>query len=108
MAQVFCGLTGAIIGSMAFGTASLPFICAACFGFTMGTVRWYHVSVTQALLSLDAYPALLRLHLDSNYPSRGFRKSGLNMFRSEVFRDSWILKSMLIVSWLTAQPAIDV
>lgn len=64
--------------------------------------------MAQALLALDAYPALLRLHLNANYPKREFKKWRLDELRSERFRKSEILKSMLVVAWLTAQPALDV
>jgi hypothetical protein len=32
---------------------------------------------------------------------------GSNTFRSSVFRESWALKGMLVVRWLTARPAIE-
>ena len=100
-------MTGAICGSFLYGVASLPFIASASLGFVLGTFRWYYTSLRQALLAMDAYPALLRLHLDANYPTRRFRTWGLNAFRSERFKKSLILQQMLVVAWLTAQPALE-
>jgi len=105
--QAFCGMTGAMFGSFLFGTASLPFLAASSLGFVLGAHRWYYASLEKALLSLDAYPELLRLHLDINYPEERFRKMNIKAFRSERFRRDWRWKSMLVSSWLTAQPAID-
>ena len=106
--QAFLGLTGAVFGSLAFGTAGLPFIVASTLGFALSSFRWYYNSVGNALLSLDAHPAILRLHLDANYPHKRFGRWGLDRMRSGVFKQSWILKNMLVVAWLTAQPALDV
>lgn len=74
----------------------------------LGSFRWYFASVNQALVSLDAFPALMRLHLDANYPRKNFRKWGVSAFSRERFAGSWVLKSMLVAAWLTAQPALDV
>jgi len=77
---VFFGLTGGMAGSLLWGTASLPFIVMSSLGFVMGVMRWYRMSVTQALLQLDRFPALLRLHMDTNYPTERFRFKPLSFF----------------------------
>lgn len=105
---VFYGLTGGMIGSFIFGTASLPFIVMSSLGFVIGVTRWYGVAVTQALLQLDRFPALLRLHMDANYPSERFRYKPLEYFQRNEFKSSWRMQSMLVTGWLTAQGAIDV
>ena len=107
-AAAFFGLTGAVAGSIMYGTASLPFLLASSFGFVLGSFRWYHSSTSQALLCLDAYPRLMQLHLDANYPSKRFRQWPAERMKLRTFQNSWILKSMLVVAWLTAQPALDV
>jgi hypothetical protein len=104
---VFFGMTGAICGTLFYGVASVPFIASASLGFALGTFRWYYASLRQALIAMDAYPALLRLHLDANYPQKQFRTWGLGAFRSERFKKSLILEQMLVVAWLTAQPALE-
>jgi hypothetical protein len=103
-----CGLTCSVIASIIWGTASLPFIFGSTVGFTIGSIRWYHISTEEALISLQAYPALFRLHLMSNYPSdRRFRTWELAQFRPQVFERSWVLKSMLVASWLTARSSMQ-
>jgi hypothetical protein len=102
------GLTFAIISATIWGTAALPFIIGSSMGFTIGSVRWYATSTTEAMNELDMYPALLRLHLQANFPrERRFRTWPLNQFRAEVFGQSWVLRSMLVAGWLTARPALD-
>jgi hypothetical protein len=114
--SLVAGTTSAIVGgiacgvlpSMIWGTASLPFIFGSCLGFTLGSIRWYILTTEEALLNLHLYPALLRLHLRANYPrEERFRKWDITEFRPQVFRQSWALKSMLVSSFLTAQPALD-
>lgn len=100
-------MTGAICGTFLYGVASLPFIASASLGFILGTSRWYYASLRQAMIAMDAYPALLRLHLDANYPRKQFRTWGLGAFRSERFNNSLVLQQMLVVAWLTAQPALE-
>lgn len=100
-------MTGAICGTFLYGVASIPFIASASLGFALGTFRWYYSSLRQALIAMDAYPALLRLHLDANYPWKRFRTWGLGAFRSEQFNKSLVLQQMLVVAWLTAQPALE-
>lgn len=42
----------------------------------------------------------------SNFPSK-FSGWPANSFRAERFKDSAILKSMLVAAWLTARPALE-
>jgi hypothetical protein len=102
------GISFAIISATLTGTAAVPFIVGSSIGFALGSYRWYASSTYEALNRLNAYPALLRLHLMANFPREArFKTWPLGQFRAEVFEGSWILKSMLVASWLTARPALD-
>ncbi|KAJ9502484.1 hypothetical protein LTR99_007548 [Exophiala xenobiotica] len=107
IASVFMGMTGASIGALMFDTATVPFVFSACTGFVLGAVGFYRDAVRKSLRSLDRYPRLLQLHLDANFPHRGFETWPPSRFRSGVFASSWVLRSMLVASWLTATNAID-
>ncbi|KAK7898060.1 hypothetical protein LTR67_004692 [Exophiala xenobiotica] len=107
IASVFMGMTGASIGALIFDTATVPFVFSACTGFVLGAVGFYRDAVRKSLRSLDRYPRLLQLHLDANFPHRGFETWPPSRFRSGVFASSWVLRSMLVASWLTATNAID-
>ncbi|KIW18857.1 hypothetical protein PV08_03146 [Exophiala spinifera] len=107
IASVFMGMTGATIGALMFDTATVPFVASACTGFVLGTFGFYRDAVRKSLRSLDRYPRLLQLHLDANFPHRGFETWPVDRFRSAVFGESWVLRSMLVASWLTATNAID-
>lgn len=102
------GLAGSTITAIFYRTAAILFVISSCIGFIIGVVGFYKDSMAKAMLSLDLYPRLLQLHLESNFPWKGFRSWPLQDFRSVLFSRSWTLKSMLLVSWLTAQPAMDV
>ncbi|KAK5947966.1 hypothetical protein OHC33_011007 [Knufia fluminis] len=101
------GLTGATISAVIFRTATIPFIISTSIGFIVGVVGFYKDCIAKASISLDLYPKILQLHLDQNFPWRGFRTWPIKDFRTAEFARSWTLKSMLLVSWLTAQPALD-
>lgn len=58
--------------------------------------------------ALDRYPRLLQIHLDANFSHRGFERYSLHQLRSDVFQRSMVMQSMLICSWLTASPVIEV
>jgi hypothetical protein len=105
---VMFGITGGMAGALLYGTASLPFIAMSSIGFVLGITRWYQASVTLALLHLERFPALLRLHMDANFPSERFRLRTLDFFQRDEFKTSWRMQSMLVVAYLTAQGAIDV
>lgn len=102
------GLAGATISAVIFRTATIPFIFSTSIGFIVGVIGFYKDCMAKASLSLDLYPRILQLHLDQNFPWRGFRTWSLRELRAAHFGRSWTLKSMLLVSWLTAQPALDV
>ena len=102
------GLMGGSVGALLYGTASLPFIAMSSLGFVVGITRWYQKAVMRALLQLERFPALLRLHLDANFPEERFRMRTLDYFRRDEFRTSWRMRSMLVVASLTAEGAIDV
>ncbi|KAF2163235.1 hypothetical protein M409DRAFT_26279 [Zasmidium cellare ATCC 36951] len=101
------GIVGGFVGNLIFGVASLPFLFASCFGFVFGAVGFYNDSVRRSLISLERYPRLLQLHLDENYPWHGFQNYTQQQLRRDFFQRSWILRGMLVCSWLTAQPALD-
>ncbi|KAK4941034.1 hypothetical protein LTR10_018955 [Elasticomyces elasticus] len=107
IASVFMGMTGASIGALIWDTATIPFIFSACSGFVLGAVGFYRDAVRKSLRSLDRYPRLLQLHLDANFPHRGFDTWPSTRFRSAYFGSTWVLRSMLVASWLTASNAID-
>jgi hypothetical protein len=76
-------------------------------------LRLWHFPVilhlpAQALVELDAYLALLRLHLDANYPAKRFRTWGLEAFWSERFKKDSVLAKMLVAAYIMAQSALDV
>lgn len=102
------GLAGSGLAAVFVGTASLPFLIFACAGFIFGSVGFYRNTLSRSLIALDRNPRLMQLHLDANYPDRGFLRFSDRQLRSEEFGRSWILQSMLVCSWLTAQPALDV
>lgn len=99
------GLGGSAIGAAFFGTASLTFMVFSCIGFVYGSVGFYRNAITRSLIALERNPRLMQLHLDANYPSRGFLRG---VPSSEEIGRSWVLQSMLVVSWLSAQPALGV
>lgn len=108
VSSVFVGMAGASIGAVIWDTATIPFMVASCSGFILGAVGFYRDAVRKSLRSLDRYPRLLRLHLDANFPHRGFDTWSAENLTSSVFRQSWVLRSMLVASWLTAGRAMDV
>lgn len=106
--SIFVGMTGASFGAMVFDTATIPFLFSACCGFVFGAVGFYRDALRKSLRSIDRFPRLLQLHLDANFPHRGFDTWERNQFSSRTFGSSWVLQSMLVASWLTANPAIEV
>ncbi|TKA74050.1 hypothetical protein B0A55_05770 [Friedmanniomyces simplex] len=101
------GLAGAGLSAYILGTGALPFLLCSCAGFIFGAVGFYRSTMLQSLAMLDRHPRLLQLHLDANFPGRGFMKWRREELRAERFRGSWAMGSMLMVALLTAQPAID-
>ncbi|KJZ76941.1 hypothetical protein HIM_03818 [Hirsutella minnesotensis 3608] len=106
-AAVF-GLTASVASSMLFGTATLPFIIGSSIGFALGSLRWYIASTKEALLQLSRYPSLLRLHIAANFPwIPEYSRRHVSWFTVERFSSDWVHKSILIASWLSAQPALE-
>jgi hypothetical protein len=84
-------------GHILAGPAGLFFVVAFCIGFAYGTLGLYYDSLSRALLDLDRHPSLMRLHLDINFAaSREWKNKPL---RSDMFRNSRTLSSMLVVAW---------
>ncbi|KAJ0163504.1 hypothetical protein CTA2_2886 [Colletotrichum tanaceti] len=107
-AAAVLGLSAAMIGSTIWGTAALPFIVGSSLGFALGSTRWYVIATKEALLQLDNYPSLLRLHLIANFPWKPeLGRKSVAWYTSDRFNSSWQMRSMLVVGWLTAQPALD-
>ncbi|CRK24577.1 hypothetical protein BN1708_014017 [Verticillium longisporum] len=101
------GVASAIAGSVIWGTAAIPFMVGSSMGFAIGSFRWYHVSLLEALVQLKKHPALLRLHITSNFPwVAQLHAHDVGWFTAERFTSSWVLKSMLVVGWLSAEPAL--
>lgn len=108
ISSLVMGVAGASIGALIYDTATIPFVVSACGGFMLGAVGFYRDAVRKSLRSLDRYPRLLQLHLDANFPHRGFETWPGSQFRSGVFGGNWVLQSMLVASWLTATTSLDV
>ncbi|ETI23901.1 hypothetical protein G647_05708 [Cladophialophora carrionii CBS 160.54] len=107
LASIFMGMSGASLGALIFDTATIPFIVSASAGFTLGVWGFYGDAVRKSLRAVDRFPRLLQLHLDANFPHRGFDTWEAGRFRSATFGRSWVLQSMLIASWMTANRAIE-
>lgn len=105
MTAAILGLTTSMVSAFFFGTAGLPFIVGSSIGFMLGSWRWYATASTQALITLDRYPALIRMHLLANFPSY-LRGRSIRDFNSTSF-STWQLQSMLVVGWLSAGPALE-
>ncbi|KAK1973273.1 hypothetical protein LZ30DRAFT_744060 [Colletotrichum cereale] len=102
------GLSAAMIGSSIWGTAALPFLVGSSMGFVLGSTRWYIIATREALLQLDNYPSILRLHLIANFPWKPeLGRKSVDWYTSDRFSSTWQMKSMLVAGWLTAQPALD-
>ena len=90
-----------------FGTGGLPFIIGATIAFGGGIALYYRSCLKQALIALEKYPSLMLLHLDSNYPTKRWSMSGVRALLDG--RDNgWVHRSMLVTSWQSAGPALDV
>ncbi|KXS96831.1 hypothetical protein AC578_7411 [Pseudocercospora eumusae] len=107
LSAVTMGIVGASCGALVWGTATLPFLVCSCSGFIFGALGFYRDAVRQALINVDRYPRLLQLHLDMNFPWRGWNQYRASELTSHYFRRSWVSTSMLVCAWLTAQPALD-
>jgi hypothetical protein len=102
------GLGAAMLSATIFGTAGLPFVVGSSLGFALGSWRWYTTAVSQASVSMDLYPALLRLHLRANFPtSTAIHDRPLRDFNSTNFNQRWQTRGMMVAGWLSAGPALD-
>jgi hypothetical protein len=108
VASIVMGMTGASIGAAFFDTATIPFVLSSCAGFIFGAWGFYRDAVRKSQRALDRFPKLLQLHLDANFPHRGFDRWGRAQLRSDIFKKNWVMQSMLIASWMTANRAIEV
>ncbi|KAF6803752.1 hypothetical protein CMUS01_15014 [Colletotrichum musicola] len=101
------GVSGAIIGSLVWGTASVPFIVASSVGFALGSWRWYQTATKEALIQLQRYPRLIRHHMESNFPWQAeIQGRGMDFYTVKRFSSSWTLQSMLVATWLSAEPSL--
>lgn len=111
MTAVALGLGLSVISASIYGTAGLPFVLFSSVGFVIGAVGWYKDALAKSILALDRYPLLLRLHLHANFPSERFDSWSVARMKSAFRRETfphWRLSSMLVASWMTATPALDV
>lgn len=111
MTAVSCGLGVSTLAAIVYGTAALPFLVSSCVGFCIGAYGFYRDAFTKACIAVERYPLLLRLHLHANFPSERFDLWDVARMRSAFRRErlpQWRLKSMLMASWMTATPALDV
>ncbi|KAK2926067.1 OST-HTH/LOTUS domain [Fusarium oxysporum f. sp. vasinfectum] len=101
------GVSSGMVGSMIWGTAGLPFLIGSSLGFAFGSYRWYEVATREAMVQLDLYPALLQLHITSNFPwVPDLHSRKRDWYTAETFRRSWVMKSMLVVGWLSAESSL--
>ena len=70
-------------------------------------MAYYRSCLAQAFLALERHPRLLLLHLDLNYPVYRWDQKRVGMILEGRDR-GWVEEGMLISSWQTAGPALDV
>ncbi len=101
------GTLSAILGGMALGAGSIPFVIGASIGFQGGLWLHYNHSLLQAMVALHDFPGLLLLHLDANFPLYRWRQKkwsgGLDGARL-----GWLERSMLVTAWQSAGAAVEV
>ena len=108
ISSIVIGMGGATIGAILFDTATVPFLFSSCAGFCLGAWGFYRDAVRKSQRAVDKFPRLMQLHLDLNFPHRHFDTWEKTRFRSATFHNSWVMQSMLIASWMTANRAIEV
>ncbi|TEA17721.1 hypothetical protein C8034_v010049 [Colletotrichum sidae] len=102
------GLAASFVGSSIWGTAGLPFIVGSSLGFVIGSAKWYATATKEALLQLENYPSLLRLHVMANFPWKPeLGRRGVEWYTANRFNSNWQMRSLIVVGWLTAQPALE-
>jgi hypothetical protein len=102
------GFSGALISGIIFGTAALPFVISASIGFAVGSIGFYREALMKSLIAVRRYPWILRLHLERQFPRKRFDLWSVERMRGEEFERSWVLSNMLVASWLSAGPALEV
>ena len=70
-------------------------------------MAYYRSCLAQAFLALEKHPRLLLLHLDLNYPVYRWSQKRIGTILEGRER-GWVEEGMLISSWQTAGPALDV
>lgn len=111
MTAVSLGLGCSTFFAIAYGTAALPFLLSSCLGFGLGAYGFYKDALAKACIAVERYPSLLRLHMHANFPGERFDRWDVAMLQSVFRREGaprWQLRSMLLASWMTATPALDV
>ena len=86
-------------------------LVSACLGFWIGAYGFYRDAFAKACIAVERYPLLLRLHMHANFPGERFDLWDVARMRSAFRRErlpQWRLSSMLLASWMTATPALDV
>lgn len=86
------------------GAGAVPFVLAASLGTAAGMWGYYSYCLTQAIIVLDRYPHLMRLHLDANFPVYWRRKSDVR----DIVGKGWVENSMLVTAWQSAGTALEV
>ncbi|KAL5589957.1 hypothetical protein FOVSG1_011824 [Fusarium oxysporum f. sp. vasinfectum] len=93
------GVSSGMVGSMIWGTAGLPFLIGSSLGFAFGSYRWYEVATREAMVQLDLYPALLQMHIRSNFPwVPELHSRKRDWYTAETFRRSWVMKNRIITT----------
>lgn len=111
MTAVSLGLGLSTLSAIIYGTAGLPFVIFSTVGFAIGAFGFYRDAMNKAVLALHRCPLLLRLHMHANFPQERFDTWTVALMRSTFQKDNmphWKLSSMLVTSWMTATPALDV
>ena len=98
----------AIIAAALFEAAALPFVVGTAVGFTAGIVTNYFRSINRALIDLELYPGVLRLHLMRHFPAQRYDRRPLQWFDKANFQGRWQEESRLIVAWVSGQDNLDV
>lgn len=101
------GTLCAIVGGMALGVGSIPFLIGASIGFHGGLWLHYNHSLLQAMVALHDFPSLLLLHLDANFPLYRWRQKKWSG-ELDGKRLGWLERSMLVTAWQSAGAAVEV
>lgn len=96
-------LSGAFLLSLSLLVPAVTLLSAA----SSGTVTpWYIRAFRDALIQVRRHPRLVHLHISSNFPWMLYiHEQYLGWFTSESSASTWVMRSMLVVAWLSAEPA---